>query len=412
MNRVVVTGVGAVTPVGNDAQSTWQSLIQGRSGIGYVTRFDASQFESAIAGEVKDFRPEDVIPAKMLRHMDRYASLACVATLEALADAGLEIGDAGLGSGAGVVFSAGSGGYTLLDEQWHLFEERGPRRVSPFFLTNILPDAASGHIAILTGAMGPNMAVVSACATGTSSIGEASEIIRRGDAEIMIAGGAEAPLTPILYAAFSALRAIASSGDDPSKALKPFDRRRDGFVIAEGAGALILESLDHARIRGATPYAEVVGYGASNDAFDMVASAESGRGSILAIEMALRKSGLEPTQIGYINAHGTGTPMNDRVETTAIRKVFGEHAYRLAVSSTKSMTGHLMGAAGAVEAAISVLALRHKLVPPTMHYEEPDPDCDLDYVPNQAREMAHLEAVLSPSIGLGGHNAALIFQRI
>ncbi len=412
MSRVVISGIGAITPVGNDAHSTWQALIAGRSGIGHVTRFDTSQFESAIAGEVKDFRPQEFLSAKMLKHMDRYAAMACVATLEALDDAGIELGEAGLGSSVGVVFSAGSGGYNVLDEQWHLFEARGPRRVSPFFLTNILPDAASGQIAILTGAMGPNMAVVSACATGTSSIGEAAEIIRRGDAEIMIAGGAEAPLTPILYAAFSALRAIASSGDDPAEASKPFDLRRDGFVIAEGAGALILESLEHAQTRGATPYAEVVGYGSSNDAFDMAASEESGRGPILAIEMALRKSGIDPAKIGYVNAHGTGTPMNDRVETTALKKIFGDHAYHLAVSSTKSMTGHMMGAAGAVEAAISVLALRHELLPPTMHYQEPDPGCDLDYVPNQAREFRNLEAVLSPSIGLGGHNAALIFQRL
>ncbi len=412
MSRVVISGIGAITPVGNDAHSTWQALIAGRSGIGHVTRFDTSQFESAIAGEVKDFRPQELLPAKMLKHMDRYAAMACVATLEALDDAGIELGEAGLGPSVGVVFSAGSGGYNVLDEQWHLFEARGARRVSPFFLTNILPDAASGQIAILTGAMGPNMAVVSACATGTSSIGEAAEIIRRGDAEIMIAGGAEAPLTPILYAAFSALRAIASSGDDPAEASKPFDLRRDGFVIAEGAGALILESLEHAQTRGATPYAEVVGYGSSNDAFDMAASEESGRGPILAIEMALRKSGIDPAKIGYVNAHGTGTPMNDRVETTALKKIFGDHAYHLAVSSTKSMTGHMMGAAGAVEAAISVLALRHELLPPTMHYQEPDPGCDLDYVPNQAREFRNLEAVLSPSIGLGGHNAALIFQRL
>ncbi len=412
MSRVVISGIGAITPVGNDAHSTWQALIAGRSGIGHVTRFDTSQFESAIAGEVKDFRPQELLPAKMLKHMDRYAAMACVATLEALDDAGIELGEAGLGPSVGVVFSAGSGGYNVLDEQWHLFEARGPRPVSPFFLTNILPDAASGQIAILTGAMGPNMAVVSACATGTSSIGEAAEIIRRGDAEIMIAGGAEAPLTPILYAAFSALRAIASSGDDPAEASKPFDLRRDGFVIAEGAGALILESLEHAQTRGATPYAEVVGYGSSNDAFDMAASEESGRGPILAIEMALRKSGIDPAKIGYVNAHGTGTPMNDRVETTALKKIFGDHAYHLAVSSTKSMTGHMMGAAGAVEAAISVLALRHELLPPTMHYQEPDPGCDLDYVPNQAREFRNLEAVLSPSIGLGGHNAALIFQRL
>jgi 3-oxoacyl-[acyl-carrier-protein] synthase II len=255
------------------------------------------------------------------------------------------------------------------------------------------------------------MAVVSACATGAGAIGEAAEIIKRGDAEVMIAGGTEAPLTPFLFSAFAALRAIASPGEDPASACKPFDLRRDGFVVAEGAAALLLESAEHAAGRGATPYCELVGYGSSNDAFDMVASEETGRGPILAIEMALRKAAIDPTTIGYVNAHGTGTPMNDRVETEALKRVFGKHAYDLAVSSTKSMTGHLMGAAGAIEAAFSVLALRHQILPPTMHYEQPDPDCDLDYVPNLARPVSGLQAALSNSIGLGGHNAALIFRR-
>jgi 3-oxoacyl-(acyl-carrier-protein) synthase len=255
------------------------------------------------------------------------------------------------------------------------------------------------------------MAVVSACATGAGSIGEAAEIIKRGDAEIMIAGGAEAPLTPMLYASFNALRAIASPGDDPRAACKPFDLRRDGFIVAEGAAIVVLESMEHATSRGARIYAELTGYGSANDAFDMVASEETGRGAILAMEMALRKSQLEPERVGYVNAHGTGTPMNDRVETQAIKRVFGEHAYRLAVSSTKSMTGHMMGAAGAIEAIFSVLALHDQVLPPTMHYEVPDPDCDLDYVPNAARPAQDLEAALSTSIGLGGHNAALLFQR-
>jgi 3-oxoacyl-[acyl-carrier-protein] synthase II len=283
--------------------------------------------------------------------------------------------------------------------------------VSPFFLTNILPDAASGHVAILTGAQGPNMAVISACATGAGSVGEAAEIIRRGDADLMIAGGGEAPLTPMLYAAFNALRAIATPDEDPATSCKPFDNRRDGFVVAEGAGVMVLESLERAERRNARVYAEVVGYGSSNDAFDMVASDEKGRGSVLAMEMALRKSGLEPHRIGYVNAHGTGTPMNDRVETEALKRVFTKHAYRMGVSSTKSMTGHMMGAAGAIEAMFSVMALHEQVLPPTMHYAEPDPDCDLDYVPNKARPVSGLEATLSNSIGLGGHNAALIFRR-
>ena len=410
MTRVVVTGLGAVTPLGNDLTTTWHNLLAGRSGIAPITLFDASGYESAIAGEVKDFAPEEYLPAKEVRYMDRYVQFACAAALEALRDAGIEIGD-GLGPAAGVVIGSGAGGHVLLEEGFQTLAKKGPRRISPFFLTNFLPDASSGHVAILTGAMGPNMAVVSACATGAGSIGEAAEIIRRGDAEIMIAGGAEAPLTPMLYASFNALRAIASPGDDPKAACKPFDLRRDGFIVAEGAAIAVLESLEHATSRGARVYAELVGYGCANDAFDMVASEETGRGAILAMEMALRKSGLEPERVGYVNAHGTGTPMNDRVETQAIKRVFGEHAYRLAVSSTKSTTGHMMGAAGAIEAIFSVLALHEQVLPPTMHYEVPDPDCDLDYVPNASRPAQDLEAALSTSIGLGGHNAALLFQR-
>jgi 3-oxoacyl-[acyl-carrier-protein] synthase II/nodulation protein E len=411
MTRVVVTGLGAVTPLGNDLSTTWQNVLAGRSGIAPITLFDASAYESAIAGEVKDFVPEEYLPGKETRYMDRYVQFACAAALEALRDSGLEVGD-GLGPSAGVVIGSGAGGHILLEEGFHTLVKKGPRRISPFFLTNFLPDASSGHVAILTGAMGPNMAVVSACATGAGSVGEAAEIIKRGDADIMIAGGAEAPLTPTLYASFNALRAVASPGDDPSKACKPFDMRRDGFIVAEGAAVMILESLEHAEKRGARVYAELSGYGSANDAYDMVASEETGRGAILAMEMALRKSKLDREAIGYVNAHGTATPMNDRVETLALKKVFGEHAYRLGVSSTKSMTGHMMGAAGAIEAVFTVLALHEQVLPPTMHYEVPDPDCDLDYVPNEARPAEDLEAALSNSIGLGGHNAALVFQRV
>jgi beta-ketoacyl-acyl-carrier-protein synthase II len=409
--RVVVTGLGGVTPLGNDIPSTWQALLGGRSGIGRLTLFDASRYNIAIAGEVKDFHPEEVLPSHEIRHMDRYAQFGAVAALEAVKDAGL--GDRGpLGSSAGVVFGAGSGGYGLLTEQLKVLEEKGPRRISPFFLTNVLPDAVSGNIAIFTGATGPNMAVIAACATGASAIGEASEIIRRGDAEIMIAGGAEAPLNPVLYPALAALRAIASPGEDTSTACRPFDLNRDGFVVAEGSGAVVLESLEHAERRGAEPYAELIGYGSANDAFDMVAAKEDGTGPILAIEMALRKARINPDTVGYVNAHGTGTQLNDRVETHALKRVFGKHAYRLAVSSTKSTTGHMMGAAGAIEAIFTVLALRDQVLPPTMHYETPDPDCDLDYVPNAARLVSGLDDALSISIGLGGHNAALVFQRI
>jgi beta-ketoacyl-acyl-carrier-protein synthase II len=410
MTKVVVTGLGAVTPLGHDISSTWQAILAGRSGIAPITRFDAPAYESGIAAEVKDFDATRYLPAKEARYMDRSVQFAVTAALEALRDAGIEIGD-GLGPSAGVVIGAGAGGYTMLEEGINTVRERGSRRLNPFFLSNILPDAATGHVAIATGAQGPNMAVISACATGAGAIGEAAEIIKRGDAEIMIAGGTEAPLTPILYASFNALRAIATPGNDPASACKPFDRRRDGFVVAEGGAILILEAEDHARARGARVYAELTGYGSSNDAFDMVASDDLGRGAVLAIEMALRKAGIERERVGYVNAHGTGTPMNDRVETQALKRIFGEHAYNLGVSSTKSMTGHMMGAAGAIEAAFTVLALHDQVMPPTMHYEEPDPDCDLDYIPNEARAVNGLELAMSTSIGLGGHNAALIFAQ-
>ncbi len=409
MRRVVVTGLGAVTPLGNNADSTWQALLHGRSGIGPITLFDVSPFEVQIGGEVRDFQPEDWIPAKELRRMDRSAQMGVVAALQAVRDACLSIGESE-SAGVGVIFGSGAGGYGLLLEQQKVLEEKGYRRVSPFLVSHILPDATSGHIAIQLGAMGPNMGVISACATGTGAVGESWETIRRGDAEAMVAGGCEAPLVPILWAGFHALRALADDKEDPTRASKPFDRRREGFVIAEGAAALVLESLDHARARGARIYAEMIGYGASNDAFDMVASHESGRGPTLCMESALRKSGLPPEEVDYINAHGTGTPLNDRVETQAIKQVFGEHAYRFAVSSTKSMTGHLMGAAGALEALAAVLAIRDQVLPPTINYQERDPDCDLDYVPNEARP-ARVRVALSNSVGLGGHNATVIFRK-
>jgi beta-ketoacyl-acyl-carrier-protein synthase II len=401
--------MGAVTPLGNDVASTWEALLNGRSGIAPITLFDVSPFEVQIAGEVKDFRADDWIPAKELRRMDRSAQMGVVAALQAVRDACLSIGEDNSAQ-VGVIFGSGVGGYGLLLEQQKVLEERGYRRVSPFLISHILPDAASAHIAIELGAMGPNMAVVSACATGSGAVGEAWETIRRGDAEAIVAGGCETPLLPVLWAGFHALRALADDKEDPTRASKPFDRRRDGFVVSEGAAALLLESLEPARARGARIYAEVVGYGASNDAFDMVASHESGRGPILCMEMALRKSGLPPEEVDYINAHGTGTPLNDRVETQAIKRVFGEHAYRLAVSSTKSMTGHLMGAAGALEALVAVLAIRDQVLPPTINYQEPDPDCDLDYVPNKARK-AEVRVALSNSVGLGGHNATVMFRK-
>ena len=406
--RVVVTGLGAVSPVGNDAPTTWAALVAGKSGVGRITAFDPSPFEINVAAEVKDFHPEEAIPPKELRRMDRNAQLGVAAALEAVRDACLSIDESNAAQ-VGVIFGSAGGGYGMLLEQERTLVERGARRVSPFLISHMLPDAASGHIAILTGAMGPNMAPASACSTGTTAIGEAAETIRRGDAEVVISGGTDEPLLPVLYAGFMALRAVADD-PDPAKACKPFDARRNGFVVGEGAAALVLETLEHARARGARIYAEVLGYGSSNDAFDMEASHESGRGPILAMQMALRKSAVAPEEVDYINAHGTATILNDRVETAAIKAVFGEHAYRLAVSSSKSMVGHLMGGAGALEALATVMALHEQVLPPTINYEVPDPECDLDYVPNEARR-AEVRVAISNSVGLGGHNATIAFRR-
>jgi beta-ketoacyl-acyl-carrier-protein synthase II len=405
----VVTGLGCVCPLGNDARTTWRAMVEGRSGVGRVTKFDASVIENDIAAEVRDFRPEEVIPAKDLRRMTRPAQYGVVASQEALADSGLVI-DESNASEVGVVFGSAGGGYGMVIEQQHTLEERGVRRVSPFLISHMLPDATSGHIAITLGARGPNFCPTSACATGTTAVGEAMETVRRGDARAVICGGADEPVLPLFMAGFNALRGMATDAD-PAKACKPFDARRNGFVVGEGAAALVLETLASAKERRARCYAEVVGYGSSNDSYDMEASHDSGRGPTLAMAMALRKSGLPADEVDYINAHGTGTPLNDRVETAAIKAVFGEHARRLAVSSTKSMVGHLMGGAGALEALATALAVHEGVIPPTINYEEPDPDCDLDYVPNVARQ-APVRAALSNSIGLGGHNATVMFRRV
>jgi len=406
MRRVVITGVGAVTPVGLDAASTWAALLEGQSGVGLVTLFDAREFPVKIAGEVKGFDASGRIEPKELRRMDRYAQLGVVAAQEAFADAGFERN--GLRDDIGVVFGSAAGGLSLLLEQQRILLERGPKRVSPTFLPNMLTDSCSGHIAISLGLRGPNMAVVSACATGNHALGEAYETIRRGDAEAVIAGGADASILPLVFAGFTTMRALAQH-DDPTQASRPFDRERSGFVISEGAGALVVEALEHATGRGARVYAEVLGYGSSNDAFDMAAPAE-GEGATQTMSRALRKAGLPPERVDYINAHGTGTPLNDRFETTAIHRVFGPHASRLAVSSTKSMTGHMMGASGAVEAVVCCLTLRDQVIAPTINLTNPDPDCDLDYVPHTARQ-APVEVALSNSFGLGGHNASVILGR-
>ena len=407
--RVVVTGMGTVCPLGNNWRDAWKAMSEGRSGIAPLTQFDTSEFEVRIGGEVKNFHPEEVIPTKELRRMDENGQFAVVSALEAVRDADLRIDDANRDS-IGVIFGSAGGGYGLLLQQNAIFEKGGYRRVSPFLISNMLPDAASGHVAIATGACGPNFAIASACSTGTGAIGEAWETIRRGDAEAVIAGGTDNPLLPVLLAGFHALRALANDAEHPERASKPFDARRDGFVVGQGAAALVLESLEHAQARGAEIYAEVAGYATSNDAYDMVASLESGRGSARAMTQAMRKGGVEPAEVGYINPHGTGTPLNDRAETAAIKLAFGEHAYKLAISSTKSMHGHLMGGAGALEAIAAIQAVRTGIIPPTINYEVPDPDCDLDYVPNVARH-ADVQVSLSNSVGLGGHNAAVIFRR-
>jgi len=407
--RVVVTGLGAVTPLGLDVPTTWAALCAGRSGIGRITLFDPSPFAVQIAGEVKGFDPLRYIDAKEARRLDRNVQFAVAAAQEAVRDAGLEIGEAP--EEVGVIIGSAVGGIkTLLDAQKTL-EEKGPARVSPFCLQNLIPDTASGQVAIVLGAKGPNMAVVSACATGGHAIGEAAETIRRGDARAVIAGGTEAALVPVVLAGFTVMRALAMDNECPERACRPFDRTRQGFVMAEGCAILVLEDYEYARARGARIYAEVIGYGSTNDAYHLAAPAENGEGAARAMAMALRKAGLRPEEVDYINAHGTGTPLNDKFETAAIKTVFGAHAYRLAVSSTKSMTGHMMGAAGAVEAMVCVLALRDQIIPPTINYRYPDPDCDLDYVPNQARP-ARLRVALSNSLGLGGHNACLIFRRL
>jgi beta-ketoacyl-acyl-carrier-protein synthase II len=407
--RVVVTGMGTVCPLGNNVRDAWQAMVDGRSAIAPLTQFDTSEFEVRIGGEVRDFRPEELIPTKELRRMDLNGQFAVVSALEAVADAGLRVDETNQDD-VGVIFGSAGGGYGLLLEQYETFKKSGYRRVSPFLISNMLPDAASGHVAIALGACGPNMAVASACSTGTGAIGEAWETIRRGDAEAIVAGGTDNPLLPVLLAGFHALRALANDPEHPERACKPFDANRDGFVVGQGAAALVLESLDHAEARGARIHAEVIGYAATNDAYDMVASLESGRASALAMTRAMRKAGVEPGDVDVINPHGTGTPLNDRAETAAIKGAFGADAYRLVVSATKALHGHLMGGAGALEAVAAVQSLRTGIIPPTINYATPDPECDLDYVPNEARQ-ADVRVALSNSVGLGGHNACVIFRR-
>ncbi|MBK9941743.1 MAG: beta-ketoacyl-ACP synthase II [Kouleothrix sp.] len=409
MRRVVITGLGAVTPVGNDVPSMWRALLNGTSGIAAITRFDASAMPIRIAGELKGFTLDPAVDQREARRQSIYTRYALNAVLEAVRAARLEM-EREDPEQVGVIYGTGSGGLDLIFENHDVYNERGYRRVAPTLIANMIPDAASGYIAIQLGAQGPNMAVTAACSTGGHNIGEAFETVRRGDAEVIITGSSEAPIHPTIVASFSTMRGLADDNEHPELACKPFDARRNGFILSEGAAALVLESLDHALARGAPIVAELVGYGNSADARDMVAADESGAGAARAMKMALRKAGMHPDAVQYINAHGTGTPLNDASETRAIKTVFGDQAYRLAVSSTKSMLGHMMGAAGSIEALICALVVHDGRIPPTINLQQPDPACDLDYVPNIARE-ARVDTALSNSIGLGGHNSALILRR-
>jgi 3-oxoacyl-[acyl-carrier-protein] synthase II len=408
--RVVVTGLGLVTPLGTGIEANWEKLVAGRSGIGPITRFDASSLPARVAGEVRDFDPERFIERRDLKKMDIFIQYALGAAQMAVEDAALPL-PLGEPERTGVIVGVGIGGITTVEEMYLQLSTGGFRRVSPFLIPRIIPNMASGQIAMRFGARGPNYATTSACASGAHAIGEALVLIRDGRQDVMLAGGAEAPVCLLGVGGFSAMRALATSfNQEPERASRPFDARREGFVIAEGAGVLVLEELEHARRRGARAYAELIGYGATCDAYHMTQPAPEGAGAAECMAHALADADLDPAEIGYVNAHGTGTPFNDAAETLGMKRVFGEHAARLPVSSTKSMTGHLLGAAGTVEAAYTVLALARGVLPPTINLEEPDPACDLDYVPNRARP-ASIEVAVSNSFGFGGTNAVLVFRR-
>jgi 3-oxoacyl-[acyl-carrier-protein] synthase II len=406
--RVVITGIGAVTPLGNDAPSTWRAAVAGESGIDWISAFDTDGLPVRIAAEVTGFDATTVASPKEVRKLERNVLLGVAAAREALENAGLNGFDP---ARVGIVFGSAIGGVPGIVEQAETLRDRGPDRVSPNFLPNVLVDSASGQIAISLGITGPNYAVVSACATGSHAVGEAAELIKRGDADAVIAGGTEACIHPLILAGFTAMRGLAAEDEHPPRASRPFDATRAGFVMGEGAGALLLEDWEHAERRGAEIYAEVLGYGASNDAHHMAQPEPEATGVAAMMRTALERAGVEPERVGYINAHGTSTPLGDAAETKAIKDVFGDHAYDLAVSSTKSMMGHTFGAAGAIEAIMCVLALRDGILPPTINYRDPDPACDLDYVPNEARR-AEVDVALSNAMGLGGHNGCVLFGRV
>ncbi|MEH7226802.1 beta-ketoacyl-ACP synthase II [Bacillus sp. JJ1566] len=406
--RVVVTGMGTVSPLGNDVKTTWENAKNGISGIGPLTRVNIEGLPAKVAAELKDFNPENYMDKKEVRRMDRFTQYAMAASFMAVEDANLTITDE-IAPRVGVWIGSGIGGMETHEEQHKIFLEKGYRRVSPFYVPMMIPDMAAGQVSIAIGAKGINTCTVTACATGTNSIGDAFKVIQRGDADVMITGGTEAPLTNMSFAGFVSARAL-SLNPDPSTASRPFDKNRDGFVMGEGAGILVLEELEHALARGAHIYAEIVGYGATGDAHHITAPAPGGEGGARAMRQAIADAGLSPSDVDYINAHGTSTDYNDKFETAAIKEVFGENAYKVAISSTKSMTGHLLGAAGGVEAIFSILAIKEGIIPPTINYETPDPECDLDYVPNKAREQ-EVNVALSNSLGFGGHNATILFKK-
>jgi len=407
--RVVITGLGLTTPLGVGCDDVWRRILNGESGIGPITRFDASAHDTRIAGEVKNFRPEEYVSVREVRRMDLFILYALAATRVAMETAGLDMAKEDP-ERVGVIVGTGLGGLPTLEKYHSILLEKGPGRISPFFIPMLIANEAPGNIAIQYGIKGPNLSIVTACATGAHSIGDAFRVIQYGDADVMVAGGTEANLTPLSVGGFNALKALSTRNDAPEKASRPFDKERDGFVIGEGAGIVILEELEHARMRRATIYAEVAGYGYNGDAYHITAPCPDGDGSMRCIRMALKDAGIGPDEVDYINAHGTSTDLNDSSETLAIKGAFGERAYHIPASSTKSMTGHLLGAAGAIEAIFSVLAIRDQVCPPTINYEYPDPECDLDYVPNTAREHA-INVAVSNSFGFGGTNAVLVFKR-
>lgn len=409
MRRVVVTGLGCISPVGNNVQESWNSLLAGKSGAGMITHFDASRHKTKFAAEVKGFDGAALFGPRDARKMDRFTQFAMAATLEALEQARLNVDETNRDR-VGVIIGTGIGGIGTLLEQAEVMRERGPERVSPFLVPMMISDSAPGMLAIRFGVRGPNMAIATACASGNNAIGESLETIRRGSAEVMIAGASEAALVPVAMAGMNVMTALSTRNEDPQAASRPFDKNRDGFLMGEGAGILILESLEHAQARGANILAELTGYGTTDDAHHISAPAENGAGAAISMKLALEDAGLGAEDIDYINAHGTSTPLNDKSETAAIKTVFGEQAYQIPISSTKSMTGHLLGASGAVEAVFCVMAIREGVLPPTINYQTPDPECDLDYVPNQPRKVSPRH-VMSNSFGFGGHNATLVISR-